>query len=54
MHECIKPYQFVKEHDTDYLIFKGNRFYIHTKYAGVVEITKEYYEKLLNRGMGVK
>ena len=54
MHECIKPYQFVKEDSSDYLIFKGNRYYIHTKYAGVVEVEKEYFEKLEKQGVRVK
>ena len=54
MYECCKPYQFVKEHESDYLIFKGNRFFIKTKYAGVVEITKETFEKLEQRGMEVR
>ena len=53
MYECIKPTQYVKEHESDYLIFKGNRFYIHTYYAGVVEITKEAFEKLEQQGMEV-
>ena len=54
MYECIKPYQFIKEHEDDYLIFKGNRFYIHTVYGGVAEITKETFEKLEQQGMEVK
>ena len=54
MYSCIRPFQFVKEHESDYLIFKGNRFYLHTKYAGVVEITKETFEKLEQRGMEVR
>lgn len=54
MHECIKPTQYVKEHESDYLIFKGNRFYLRTYYAGVVEIEKEYFEKLEERGMEVR
>lgn len=54
MYECIKPTQYVKEHDRDYLIFKGDRFYINTYYAGVVEITKETFEKLEQRGMEVR
>ena len=51
MYECIRPTQFVKEHKNDYLIFKGNRFFIRTYYAGVVETTKEYYNKLKEKGM---
>ena len=54
MYQTIKPYGFVKEHDRDYLIFKGDRYYIHTYYAGVVEITKETFEKLEQRGMEVR
>lgn len=51
MYECINPYQFVKEDESDYLIFKGNRFYIKTRYAGVVEIEKKTFEKLEQQGM---
>ena len=54
MYECIKPTQYVKEDKSDYLIFKGNRWYIHTKYAGVCEITKETFEKLERQGMEVR
>ena len=54
MYECIKPTQYVKEDESDFLIFKGNRFYIKTKYAGVVEITKATYEKLEQQGMEVR
>ena len=54
MYSCIKPTQYVREHKSDYLIFKGNRFYIKTYYAGVVEITKEYFEKLKEKGMEVR
>lgn len=48
------PYGAVKEHQNDYLIFKGNRYYIHTYYAGVVEITKETFEKLKEQGMEIR
>lgn len=24
MYECIKPTQYIKEHEDDFLIFKGN------------------------------
>ena len=51
MYSCINPFQFVKEDEKDYLIFRGNQFYIQTKYAGRVEITKEYYEKMKRKGM---
>jgi hypothetical protein len=54
MYSTIKPTQYVKEHKSDYLIFKGNRFYIHTYYAGVVEITKKEFERLENGGMEVR
>lgn len=54
MYECIKPTQYIKEHEDDYLIFKGNRWYVHTYYGGVVEITKETFEKLEQRGMEVR
>lgn len=47
----IRPYQFVKEDDNDkFFKVKGkhykeeDRYYIKTKYAGVIETTKEYYE----------
>ena len=45
MHECIKPYQFVKEDKSDIFFKQNNRYFIKTKYGGVVETTKEYYEK---------
>lgn len=45
MHECIKPYQFVKEDKSDTFFKKNDRYFIKTKYGGVVETTKEYYEK---------
>lgn len=54
MYECVKPYQFVKEDQDDYLLVVGSQYYIQTKYAGRVEITKEYFEKLEKRGMEVK
>ena len=54
MYSCIRPTQFVKEDENDYLIFKGNRFYVHTKYAGNVEIEKKTFEKLEQRGMEVR
>lgn len=54
MISCIKPYQFVKHDKDDYLIPKGDRFYIKTRYAGVVEITKKTYEELLERGVEVR
>ena len=54
MWETTKPTQYVREHETDYLIFKGNRFYIKTKYAGVVEVSKETFEKLKGKGMEVR
>lgn len=54
MYECRNPYQFVKEHESDYLIFKGDKFYIKTYYAGVVEISKETFEKLEERGWEVR
>lgn len=54
MYSCKNPYQFVKEDENDYLIFKGNKFYVHTKYAGTCEIEKEYFEKLEKRGMEVR
>ena len=54
MYSCIRPTQYVREHYNDYLIFKGNRFYIHTRFAGVVEITKEEYERLEKQGMEIR
>lgn len=47
MYECIKPTQYIKEHEDDFLIFKGNRWYVHTYYGGVAEITKETFDKLV-------
>ena len=47
MYSIIRPtYQFVKEHDKDYIYQRNGRFYIHTYYAGLCEITKEEYERL--------
>ena len=54
MYECIKPLQFVKSHERDYLIFKGDRFYINTYYAGIVEITKTTFEKLKDKGWEIR
>lgn len=54
MHPTIRPFGAVKEDSSDYLIFKGNRYYIHTKYAGVVEVEKEYFEKLEKQGVKVR
>lgn len=54
MHECIRPYQFVKEDKNDFLIERRNRFYIMTEYAGVVETTKEYFEKLKAQGVRIR
>lgn len=45
MHECIRPYQFVKEDKSDVFFKKNDKYFIKTKYGGVVETTKEYYEK---------
>ena len=54
MYECIKPTQYIKEHEKDFLIFKGNRWYVSTYYGGIAEITKETFEKLEQRGMEVR
>ena len=54
MYSCIRPTQFIKEHENDYLIFKGNRFYIYTVYGGVAEISKETFEKLERKGLEVR
>lgn len=54
MYQCVNPTQYVKEDSSDYLIFKGNRFYVKTKYAGVVEITKKTFEELERKGMEVR
>lgn len=54
MYECINPTQYVKEHVNDYLVFKGNKFYVQTQYAGLVEISKSEYERLEQRGMEVR
>lgn len=54
MWETTKPTQYIKEHENDFLIFKGNRFYVCTYYGGIAEITKETFEKLEQRGMEVR
>lgn len=52
MHECIKPFQFVKEDENDKFFQKGDKYYIKTKYAGVVETTKEYWERCFGEVRG--
>ena len=54
MYSTKIPYGAVKEHENDYLIFKGDKFYIRTFYAGVVEIEKQEFEKLEEKGMEVR
>lgn len=54
MYSTKIPYGAVKEHERDYLVFKGDKFYINTYYAGLVEIEKSEFEKLEQRGMRVK
>lgn len=49
-----KPYQFVKEHEDDYLFIKVGKHYVHSLYGGVIEVEKEEYEKLIERGMEEK
>ena len=53
MYECINPTQYVKEHENDYLVIKGGRFYVHTVYAGLVEIKEKDFERLESKGMKV-
>lgn len=50
MHECIKPRQYVVEHERDYIYSKGGRYYVWSYYAGECEIAKDYYEKLKKKG----
>lgn len=40
----IKPFQFVKEDKSDTFFKERDRYFIKTKYAGIIETTKEYYE----------
>lgn len=52
MHECIKPFQFVKEDENDKFFKDKDKYYIKTKYAGVVETTKEYWERCFGEVRG--
>lgn len=55
MYECCKPLQFIKEDSKDFLVFKGNKYYVYAKYgSGRYEISKKEYERLESRGMRVK
>ena len=54
MYECKNPFQYVKEHEKDYLIFKGNRWFIKSVYGGMLEIEKKEFERLEERGMEVR
>jgi len=45
MHPTIRPFGAVKEDSSDVFFKKNDRYFIKTKYGGVVETTKEYYEK---------
>lgn len=51
MYSCIKPTQYVREHETDYLFQRLGKYYIRTHYAGVCELTKEKYEEYKNKGV---
>lgn len=46
--------QYVKKHESDYLLRKGGKHYIHTYYGGDIEITKEYFYQLEEEGVEVK
>ena len=48
MYSCIKPTQYVREHETDYLFQRLGRYYIRTHYAGTVEITENEYNTILH------
>lgn len=47
MHECIRPTQYVKEDKNDTFFKINDRYFVRTKYAGVCEVSKEYYEKYM-------
>ena len=48
MYSAIKPCtQYIKEHPTDYMYIKNGRYYLHTHYAGTVEITENEYNRLV-------
>lgn len=47
MHECIKPTQYVKEDKNDTFFKINDRYFVKTKYAGVCEVSKKYYEKYM-------
>lgn len=52
MHTTIKPFGAVKEDENDKFFQKGDKYYIKTKYAGVVETTKEYWERCFGEVRG--
>lgn len=54
MYSTKVPYGAVKEHERDYLVFKGDKFYIRTYYAGIVEIEKQEFERLERQGLEVR
>ena len=55
MYECKCPLQFIREDSNDYLVFKGDKYFIFAKWGyGKYEISKEEFEKLESRGMRVK
>lgn len=47
MRPTIKPYGFVKEDKEDEFFKIGDRYFIRTKYGGVIETTKEYWESYM-------
>lgn len=54
MIETIRPYGAVKEHEKDYLLDKGNRWYIVSYYGGICEISKEKFTELKERNWEIR
>lgn len=47
MRECINPTQYIKEDKSDKFFKQNGKYYVKTKYGGVAEVKKEYYEKYM-------
>ena len=47
MYSAIRPTtQYIREHPTDYMYIKNGKYYLRTKYAGLVEISQQEWERL--------
>ena len=54
MIETVRPYGAVKEHEKDYLIDKGNKWYLMSYYGGLCEISKTKFLELKERNYKIK